>query len=985
MKKITLLFLMLFSAVYTFAQLQVGVGDTQSTLMPIDPYFGYSYSQSIYSAQEINTSGTITGIQYYFSGTSLLPNSQDLVVYIGHTTKAEFEDTSDWVDVTTLTASYAGGIAVVGEGWVTLTLDTPFAYNGTDNLVIAIDENMTGFDSSGDDFWNSATSSARSIGYRNDTNNPDPIAPPTASGTYSFVPTIIFDGLVATLPPNCDAMLTEPVDGATDASLIGDISWSTATGAPTDYLLTVGTTVGGTEVFTGQVGNVTTYNIGVLNESTTYYVNITPSNSNGMAAGCTEYSFTTLTPLPGDSLSDPIAFTPSIEGSTCDTSNYTFSYDFSSGYTDSGLDGTCNTTNTGQDIFLSWTSTSDALIWNDGGGNPGVIIRDASTGNEITCATTFASNDYVLSGWTLGQDLIIQVYDYGTQDVNPLSFCLAEYNLPANPDCAENVMATPNSTCGSFSTILTWDAVVEAEGYNLTVGTTSGGNDILDDVNLGDVVTYEIDNQTSSTTYYYTLSPYNISGPAIDCVENTYTTIAAMCYCESVPSSIDGSGIGNLQVGTTDFVSAGDVSYEDFTGAPVDLGQGISANVVITFMTNYTYGTNIWIDYNDDFVFDASELMYTGESPDGDTGTDILDASFMVSETATLGIHRMRIVTDDTNSDATDPCNSSSYGVTMDVDVNIIEVTCAPPAGSVTVVADCANFEFYIDIDVTDLGNDSPSIFDGTTTTPVTSLGVYTVGPYTDGSSVALTLQNGSDAACDVSLGNFTNICPPINDDCANATTITQFDNGDTQDATNATNNDGFIIETGCGSANDGVWYTFKIGDAGTIDVTISNIIGWDSEITVLTGDCGAFTCVGNSDSGFTGGDESYSFSATAGTQYWVNVAHYSGTADNAEGPFTINVSTPDTATLDVSLSTEDFEKESLFTYYPNPVNNSLNLKAQKEISNVSVYNMLGQEVYRNSPNSFNNTVDMANLDSGAYFVKVTINDATETIKIIKN
>ncbi|AXO78859.1 T9SS C-terminal target domain-containing protein [Olleya aquimaris] len=693
-----------------------------------------------------------------------------------------------------------------------------------------------------------------------------------------------------------------------------------------------------------------------------------------------------LTALEGDNFSNPIAFTPSAEGSTCDTSNYTFSYNFSSGYTDSGLDGTCNTTNTGQDIFLSWTSTSDALIWNDGGGSPGVVIRDASTGNEITCAATFASDDYVLSGWTLGQDLIIQVYDFGAPDVNPLSFCLAEYNLPANPDCAENVMATPNSTCGIFNTILTWDAVAEAEGYNLTVGTTSGGNDILDDVNVGDVVTYEVENQTSNTTYYYTLTPYNIFGPAIDCVENTYTTIAAMCYCESVPSSIDGSGIGNLQVATTDFVSAGDVSYEDFTGAPVDLGQGISANVVITFMTNYAYGTNIWIDYNDDFVFDTSELMYTGVSPDGDTGTDILDASFMMSETATLGIHRMRIVTDYTNSDATEPCNSSSYGVTMDVDVNIVDITCAPPAGSATVVADCANFEFYIDVDVTDLGSDSPSIFDGTTTTPVTTLGVYTVGPYTDSSTVALTLQHGSSAVCDVSLGDFTNLCPPINDDCANAITITQFNNGDTQDATNATNNDGFIIETGCGSANDGVWYTFKIADAGTIDVAISNIVGWNPEITVLSGDCGAFTCVGNSDSGFVGDGESYSFSATAGTQYWVNVAHNSGTIDNAEGSFRINVNTSDTATLqDLSLSTEDFRKESLFTYYPNPVSNSLNLKAQKEISNVSVYNMLGQEVYRNSPNSFNSTVDMANLDSGAYFVKVTINDTTETIKIIKN
>jgi len=84
------------------------------------------------------------------------------------------------------------------------------------------------------------------------------------------------------------------------------------------------------------------------------------------------------------------------------------------------------------------------------------------------------------------------------------------------------------------------------------------------------------------------------------------------------------------------------------------------------------------------------------------------------------------------------------------------------------------------------------------------------------------------------------------------------------------------------------------------------------------------------------------------------------------------------------SLSTAEFNSESLFAYYPNPVNDNLTLKAQKEISNVSVYNMLGQEVYRNAPNSVDNLVNMSDLQSGAYFVKVTIDNVTETIKVIK-
>ena len=72
------------------------------------------------------------------------------------------------------------------------------------------------------------------------------------------------------------------------------------------------------------------------------------------------------------------------------------------------------------------------------------------------------------------------------------------------------------------------------------------------------------------------------------------------------------------------------------------------------------------------------------------------------------------------------------------------------------------------------------------------------------------------------------------------------------------------------------------------------------------------------------------------------------------------------------------------FTYFPNPVKNTLQLNAQSNIQNVSIFNMLGQEVLRTAPNNVNSTVDMSALQTGAYFVKVTINDRTETVRVIK-
>ncbi|HAI19332.1 MAG: hypothetical protein CMP05_09965 [Xanthomarina sp.] len=87
--------------------------------------------------------------------------------------------------------------------------------------------------------------------------------------------------------------------------------------------------------------------------------------------------------------------------------------------------------------------------------------------------------------------------------------------------------------------------------------------------------------------------------------------------------------------------------------------------------------------------------------------------------------------------------------------------------------------------------------------------------------------------------------------------------------------------------------------------------------------------------------------------------------------------------TVDNSLSVANLEI-SQFTYFPNPVNNTLSLRGVKDIQNVAVYNMLGQEVLRTAPNTVNSDVDMSGLQSGTYFVKVMIENTTKTIKVIK-
>lgn len=69
---------------------------------------------------------------------------------------------------------------------------------------------------------------------------------------------------------------------------------------------------------------------------------------------------------------------------------------------------------------------------------------------------------------------------------------------------------------------------------------------------------------------------------------------------------------------------------------------------------------------------------------------------------------------------------------------------------------------------------------------------------------------------------------------------------------------------------------------------------------------------------------------------------------------------------------------------YPNPVKDRINLAATKEIKDLIIYNLLGQEVMRKAVNSTNSSVDISNLKTGTYILKVAIDDAEETFKILK-
>ncbi|MGV6828679.1 MAG: T9SS type A sorting domain-containing protein [Flavobacteriales bacterium] len=76
---------------------------------------------------------------------------------------------------------------------------------------------------------------------------------------------------------------------------------------------------------------------------------------------------------------------------------------------------------------------------------------------------------------------------------------------------------------------------------------------------------------------------------------------------------------------------------------------------------------------------------------------------------------------------------------------------------------------------------------------------------------------------------------------------------------------------------------------------------------------------------------------------------------------------------------------ENAITMFPNPATDMVNISSQEEISNISIFNILGQEVLNIEGTSNAMQIDISNLTTGNYMAKVQVGDTLKTLKLIKN
>lgn len=139
---IKFLFLLLSFNILSQGTISYTSGTSNYNSLPIYGLYDYSVSGFILLQSEIGV-GTkeINNIQVQLGGytTPYTFNNQD--IYLAHVTESEF-DSSPNVDLSDLTISNltkcvnGQNLTISSNGWVTLTFDANFSYNGTDNIVI---------------------------------------------------------------------------------------------------------------------------------------------------------------------------------------------------------------------------------------------------------------------------------------------------------------------------------------------------------------------------------------------------------------------------------------------------------------------------------------------------------------------------------------------------------------------------------------------------------------------------------------------------------------------------------------------------------------------------------------------------------------------------------------------------------------------------------------------------------------------------------
>lgn len=130
------------------------------------------------------------------------------------------------------------------------------------------------------------------------------------------------------------------------------------------------------------------------------------------------------------------------------------------------------------------------------------------------------------------------------------------------PNCVALINPLDGSVDVPVDTAIEWLAASNSTGYRITIASFSGGNDIVDDMDVGNLTSFKLQGDYEpNSLIYIAIAPYNTSGLNTSCSEFKFTTAGEMLpRCTEIINPQDGAELVSVNANITwirDFTATG--------------------------------------------------------------------------------------------------------------------------------------------------------------------------------------------------------------------------------------------------------------------------------------------------------------------------------------------------------------------------------------------------------------------------------------------
>lgn len=255
---------------------------------------------------------------------------------------------------------------------------------------------------------------------------------------------------------------------------------------------------------------------------------------------------------------------------------------------------------------------------------------------------------------------------------------------------AGNAQSTATAICPGIDYTLSLSGATQAAGLTYQWQSAPSATGPWTNIPTGTTPSF-VTSQTTDTWYQciVTCSGLSATSSVIGVTTNSFIN----CYCPSAATYDSYGDIQRVELNTIDNSSTSCTgTYSDYTNISTLLSPGTTYPMELDLMNcsfgTYPYGTRVWIDFDQNGIFDTYELLHDSYNSLVSMVTQNVSFNITVPSNAISGLTRMRIVIDEYNSTPS-PCGAYFYGETEDYMVNIsAPPTCPQPTNFSLIQAD---------------------------------------------------------------------------------------------------------------------------------------------------------------------------------------------------------------------------------------------------------------------------------------------------------